>query len=145
MPEITHHADPFGASDPVITCDERDPAAGGGSHHYEIRSGDKVIATVDLQRGPHSPDCKLTGRVTAALDAALADLGPVPEVLDTIEQLLDKARSGDVRAVAVVTLGADGRTSTAWSAYGRRDRALLGFGACQLAASMTARNHDPLE
>jgi hypothetical protein len=71
--KVLAHIDPFGAADLVITCDERDPAAGGASHHYEVNVGGKIVAAVDFQHGPRGPDGKLTGCVDAALAAVLVD------------------------------------------------------------------------
>jgi hypothetical protein len=40
---------------------------------------------------------------------------PVAEVVEALEGLLERARSGRLRAVAYVTVGADGAVGTAWS------------------------------
>jgi len=70
---VLGHIDPFGAADLVITCDERDPSAGGASHHYEVNVGGKIVAAVDFQHGPRGLDGKLTGCIDAALVAVLVD------------------------------------------------------------------------
>jgi hypothetical protein len=73
MHTINHHIDPFGAADLVITCDQRDPAAGGASHEYRITIGTDCVAAVDFQHGPRGPDGRLTGCIDAALLAIEID------------------------------------------------------------------------
>jgi hypothetical protein len=74
MTEIKHHIDPFGSSDLVIACDERDPAAAGASHQYAVFDSEgNEIAHVNFQHGPRGPGGKLTGCNHAVLLAILAD------------------------------------------------------------------------
>ncbi len=79
MPEIKHHIDPFGSADLVITCDERDPAAAGASHKYEVhRGGGKQVhgarvAEINFQHGPRGADGYLSGCNHAAILAILVD------------------------------------------------------------------------
>ena len=119
---VEHHIDPFGNSDLIITCDERDPDAGGASHHYTIKiaagpqRAESVVAEIHFQHGPRGLDGKLTGVTNAAFLAILIDRveglsrGPFPHesndrVLDNLRNALDAFRSRDTERAARKVLG----------------------------------------
>ena len=59
----------------VIECDDRDPDAGNGSHHYTIKdqAALSVFATIDFQHGPRGESASRPGITSQALLALLID------------------------------------------------------------------------
>lgn len=76
--EQIHH-DGFGLNDRIaITADERDPNAGGASHHYqaEIDVGGgytRAVLDVQFQHGPRDVEGSKPGATEAVLLAVLID------------------------------------------------------------------------
>lgn len=116
MHEIRHHIDPFGAADIAIVCDERDPDAGGASHHYVARTVGGTVAEVHFQHGPRGEGGKLTGCTNEVLLAIVIDrleglqTGPFAceandRMLNHVRDALDISRSRAAERKARGVLG----------------------------------------
>lgn len=80
LPLLTDHHDGHGLNEQlVIVRDERDPNAGGASHHYTVYYGDPnlpqsyVAMTLQFQHGPRNVEGSLPGCTEGVVLAILID------------------------------------------------------------------------
>jgi hypothetical protein len=75
----------------------------------------------------------MTRNVTSLFGGEVAPSGqPVPEVVAFLENLLDRAKSGDIRAIAVAYVKDNGKTSAGWERERNDDNRL----ACVLHSAI---------